>query len=259
MRMFFIWLLTLATAVFSQAQALACGAETACNVGSRSYHVQTPQHWDGAQKLPVLLHLHGWGRQGRNVMRNTRITGPADRHGLLLIAPDGIRKSWGFNGDGVRDTEFLQRVIRDAARRWPIDLGRIYVSGFSYGGAMAWRLACNLGDQFAGYLPIAGGLWRQSDVECAGPVRLAHVHGLDDTVYGLPVSAWDDTEDGVLLWRRMNGTPGAPDRRFDHARYDCRVWGADQELTLCTHPGGHFIPKDWLDWALARMLSVQTE
>ncbi|MEM9045133.1 MAG: polyhydroxybutyrate depolymerase [Pseudomonadota bacterium] len=207
-------------------------------------------------KLPVLVHFHGWGRQGKNVLNNKRITGPAAKNEMLLVAPDGINKSWSFWGGSDRDVVFLDRVIEDVAMRFAIDRNRIFVSGFSYGGAMAWQVACLRGDKYAGYLPIAGGLWRQSDVDCTGPVRLAHVHGLDDNVYGLPIGPLDQIEDGVLLWRRMNGVIDQIPKRFEHARYDCLSWSSD--LTLCTHEGGHFIPKDWLGWMLPRMLRAQS-
>lgn len=246
-----IFRLMLLLLIVTAAPAHACGGEGACQVGERSYRAKAPAVWDGVSPLPVLLHFHGWGRQGVNVLRNTRIAEPAARNGLLLIAPDGLGKSWSFWGENSRDVDFVDRVLADAARRWPIDRARVYVSGFSYGGAMAWRLACQRGDAFAGYLPIAGGLWRQSDVDCAGPVRLAHVHGLDDTVYGLPIGPFDEIEDGVLLWRRMNQVAEPPEIKA-HARYTCRIWAAD--LTLCTHDGGHFIPKDWLGWMLPRMM-----
>ncbi|MEM7506924.1 MAG: polyhydroxybutyrate depolymerase [Pseudomonadota bacterium] len=238
-------------AIVVGAPAHACGGESACLVGDRSYRAETPQAWDGDSALPVLLHFHGWGRQGINVLRNKRVSGPASENGMLLIAPDGLGKSWSFWGENSRDVDFVDRVLADAARRWPIDRSRVYISGFSYGGAMAWRLACQRGNAFAGYLPIAGGLWRQSDVDCAGPVRLAHVHGLNDNIYGLPIGPFDEVEDGVLLWRRMNNVQEPPEV-FDHDRYTCRSWEA--ALTLCTHEGGHFIPKDWLGWMLPRMM-----
>ena len=237
--------------------ALSCGGEGACEIGSRSYRALPPPVWDGASPLPVLLHFHGWGRQGRNVVRNKRITEAAAQNGLLLLAPDGIGKSWSFwNPEATRDVDFIDAVLDDAARHWPIDRRRIYVSGFSYGGAMAWRVACARGDAFAGYLPIAGGLWRQSDARCQGPVRLAHVHGLNDTVYGLPIGPEEPIEDGVRLWRRMNGADGRPDT-YSHARYSCLDWPPD--LTLCTHDGGHFIPKDWLSFMLPRIMAVGAE
>lgn len=233
----------------------ACGGPATCDVGDRSYRALVPGGWDGVSDLPVLVHFHGWGRQGRNVLTNERITKAAAENGLLLIAPDGLGKSWSFWGGDTRDADFVDQVLADAAKRWPIARERVFVSGFSYGGAMAWRLACLRGDAFAGYLPIAGGLRRQAETECKGPVNLAHVHGLKDNVFGLPIGPFDAVEEGVLLWRRTNQV-AEPPKRFDHVRYDCRSWGVD--LTLCTHEGGHFIPKDWLGWMLPRMMARST-
>jgi polyhydroxybutyrate depolymerase len=255
MLIYLVLLTTVFVSLFWPQANVACGKQAPCEIDGRSYNALPPPGWDGASPLPVLLHFHGWGRQGKNVIRNARITDATAQNGMLLLAPNGLYKSWDFSNSDSRDAGFIEQVLVDAAKHWRIDRARVYVSGFSYGGAMAWRIACIRGDEFAGYLPIAGGLWRQSDVSCKSPVRLAHVHGLDDNVYGLPIGPLDDVEEGVLLWRRMNGASDKPQQRFNHARYDCRQWGGAESLTLCTHKGGHFIPKYWLSWALPRMMS----
>lgn len=227
-------------------------------MGARSYHAQPPAGWDGASPLPVLLHFHGWGRQGQNVVRNARIADAVSEAGMLLLAPNGIGKSWDFWDGESRDVPFVEEVLADAAARWPIDRGKVVVSGFSYGAAMAWRLACAEGSAFAAYLPIAGTLWRQESLDCTGgPVRLVQVHGLKDTVMDMPTGPDADHGNAVALWRRVNGTGPDPSRRYDHARYSCRDWeGGAAPVTLCTHPGGHWIPKDWLAWALPRVLTA---
>lgn len=252
---FCVLLAALTSLTFVPADSAECGGEVECEVGDRGYHALPPPNWDGVEPLPVLLHFHGWRRHGTTVIRNRRISEPAGRNGLLVLAPNGLRGSWDFWGDESQDADFVDAVLADAAQRWPIDPKRVFISGFSYGGAMAWRLACLRGSDFAGYLPIAGGLRRQGDITCSGPARLAHVHGLKDTVYGLPIGYGDPVEDGVELWRRTNRTQAEPQQRFDHARYDCRIWEGQQPVTLCTHEGGHFIPKDWLDWILPQMLA----
>ncbi|MEM6548762.1 MAG: polyhydroxybutyrate depolymerase [Pseudomonadota bacterium] len=236
---------------------LACGGAEACPIGERSYHAQPPEGWDRASPLPVLIHFHGWGRQSHGVMNNQRVAGPASENGLLLIAPNGLGKSWDFWDGESRDTGFTVEVLADAARRWPIDMGRVYVSGFSYGGAMAWRLACERGAAFAAaYLPISGALWRQNREACSGgPARVLHVHGLADTVFGLPYDPGIGPADGVSLWRRVNRTGDVPEARYAAGRFDCRDWQGAALLTLCTHEKGHFIPADWLDWALKRVLA----
>jgi polyhydroxybutyrate depolymerase len=235
--------------------ALACGGADPCEVDGRTYRAQAPEGWDGQSPLPVLLHFHGWGRQGVNVIRNDRVAGAASSNGMLLLAPDGLGKSWSFWRSGEdRDVAFSDAVLADAARRWPIDPAGIYISGFSYGAAMAARVACARGDRYAGYLLIAGTLWDQTDADCApGPLRLWQVHGLRDTVMDLPIQGGDPAY-AVALWRRANGPDAA--REETTGIFTCRHWSAARgETRLCLHRFGHMIPKDWLSYALPQILA----
>ena len=225
---------------FDAGPASACGPTSLCQVGELSYNVRVPEGWDGATPLPVLLHFHGWGRQGKNVTGNGRITKTGCENSMLLLAPNGLGKSWQFWGEQSEDADFAYKVVADAAKCWPIDRARVYVSGFSYGGSMVWRLACLRGDSYAGYMAISGGLRRQSAMHCMGPVQLAHVHGLDDGVYSLPVGPFEPAESSMKVWRRTNGAAEAPNRRYSWSRYDCRNWDGTHPLTLCTHPRGHY-------------------
>lgn len=235
--------------------ALACGGPDRCALGDRWYHAQTPPGWNGAAPLPVLLHFHGWGRRSDGVLRNRRVADAAAAEGALLIAPQGLGRSWSFWRAGSADSDFALAVIEDAARRWPVDRARIVVSGFSYGGAMAWRLACDKGPVARAFLPIAGSLWRDED--CVAPVRLSHVHGLKDTVMDYPFGPDGAEEGAVSLWIRRNRCAPAPDERFGEGVFDCRRWTScgGPEVELCTHRFGHMIPKDWLTYALPRALT----
>ena len=138
--------------------APACGGAEVCSIEGREYHAAPPPNWDGVTPLPVLLHFHGWGRRSSGVLKNQRVANAAADAGALLIAPQGQGKSWRFWRGPSDDSDFALDVLADAAKRWPIDRARVIVSGFSYGGAMAWRMACDKGDVVKAYLPIAGSL-----------------------------------------------------------------------------------------------------
>ena len=72
------------------APADSCAAGNApCKLGDRSYHLRVPDGWDGETPLPVLLHFHGWGRQGDVSVRHRHVGAAADMAGVLLIAPNG--------------------------------------------------------------------------------------------------------------------------------------------------------------------------
>lgn len=121
------------------AMAAPCQVAVPCPLGARSYHVKEPDGWDGVTPLPVLLHFHGWSRTGAVPVQHGRISGATRRRGVLLLAPNGYGRSWDFWASDTGDVAFAAAVIEDAAKRYPIDRSRIYVSGYSYGSAMAWR------------------------------------------------------------------------------------------------------------------------
>ena len=235
--------------------ASSCGGADACALGEREYHAAPPPDWDGASPLPVLLHFHGWGRRSGGVLKNKRVAAAAHDAGALLVAPQGLGRSWSFWSEDSPDSDFALAVLEDVAKRWPVDEARIFISGFSYGGAMAWRLACDKGAVAAAFLPIAGTLWREDD--CLEPVRMAHVHGLKDTVMDYPFGE-DGSEDGaVSLWLEENRCGAEPDETERVGVFTCRRWTAcgGPPVELCTHPYGHMIPKSWLAYALPRALS----
>lgn len=238
--------------------AAACGGEDShCRVGKRWYHATPPPNWDGVSKLPVLIHFHGWGRKSDGVLRNNRIAKAAAEAGALLVAPQGQGRTWSFWRSASVDSDFTVSVLEDAANKWPIDRDRIVVSGYSYGGAMAWRLACDKGAIVNAYLPISGSLWFASEETCAEPVRIIHLHGLSDTVMDYPYGPNGDETAAVSLWRTQNQCQEEPDRDWKQLSFRCREWTgcSGPPVTLCTHPGGHFIPGSWLGSVLSDALT----
>ena len=151
-QMFRLILVALAWSMLSTSLAYACEGRAPCQLGDRSYHLRLPDQWDGTSPLPVLLHFHGWGRQGSLIVQHQRIAikGVADH--VLLLAPNGLHGSWAFRTNRSRDTAFAVDVIEDAARRYPIDRSQVFVSGYSWGANMAWRFACEEGDLIAGLI-----------------------------------------------------------------------------------------------------------
>ena len=238
-----------------------CVDATPCQLDGRSYHVKLPDDWDGVSPMPVMLHFHGWARQGTLIVKHRRISGATRTRGVLLLAPNGLNKSWDFWQPGSRDTDFAAAIIEDAAKRYPIDRSRIFVSGYSWGSNMAWRYACENGTDIRALLAVSGTLDQDEDCETA-PLEVRHVHGLTDNVLDFPFGPDGDTTYAVSLWRNMlgcgevTGTSSYSTTERDH--FDRTVWDdcTAGSVTLDVHPRGHFIPRGWFAKQLDELLGL---
>ncbi|WP_417726515.1 alpha/beta hydrolase family esterase [Roseovarius sp.] len=249
-------------AMADETQIAPCHAEMPCILGERSYHILEPDDWDGKTPLAVLLHFHGWKRQGTTVVKHGRVAGATRRRGVLLLAPNGRGRSWDFWTSDTDDVAFAAAVIEEAASRYPIDRNRLYVSGYSYGAAMAWRYACENGNGVAALLAISGTL-SQSERCSQAPHDIRHVHGTSDTVMDFPFGPDGDTTWPVKLWRdRLScHEPGRP--RGDWSATEPLVFHRTTwedctkgKVTLDVHARGHFIPRGWIARQLDDLLAI---
>jgi polyhydroxybutyrate depolymerase len=239
-----------------------CHGQTACDLDGRSYNVKEPDGWDGVTPLPVLLHFHGWARTGALPVNHGRISGATRRRGVLLLAPTGINKTWNFRRDGSEDVAFANAVIADAASRYPIDRDQIFVSGYSYGGLMAWRYACESGDSVKAVMSISATLATSGHCD-QQPREFREVYGLKDNVLDFPYGPDGDTTFPVIFWRAQYGCPEIAtqtnytitgNRDFVRSVWDC----AGNTVTLDIHPGGHLIPRGWIGRQLDDLLDRAT-
>lgn len=150
--------------------------------------------------LPVVVLLHGSGGSGAWALRETRWPDQADAAGILLLAPDATRPDpsqparfytnpavWN-DGSGfppadrvaqVDDVGFIAALLDELPKRWQIDPHRIYVTGFSNGAGMTFRLGRELSHRIAAIAPVAGHL-PPGDAKPARPVPTLYLTGLLD-------------------------------------------------------------------------------
>lgn len=234
-----------------------CGRFSACTVDGGEYRVHVPDGWDGTKPLPALLYFHGWQGSADGVILNEGVTQAADELGVLLVVPNGQGKTWSFPGSPSHyrdETAFVSRMLDDVMARYPVQPDRTVATGFSMGASMAWFVACDLGDRFAGFVPVAGAYWNPIPTDCAAPVpNLIQIHGTSDTVVPMEgraireVYRQSDVDASLKTWRDRAGCEPAPEP-LEMGELVCERWRGcgDRLLELCTHPGGHMIKPGWV-------------
>lgn len=242
-----------------RAQSSDCTGNSICELGDRGYHVLPPDGWDGESTLPVMLYFHGWGRQGPVPLNHKHVGEATRKTGVLLVAPNGLGKSWDFWRPGSRDTVFAKQVLDDVEKRFPIDRKNLMVAGYSWGSSMAWRFACEAGNEVGVLLGISGTFYDQTETCETGPVEVRHVHGLKDTVMDFPYGPNGEETGPVRLWQRINGcNPDVADpsnwkTSQNFKRYEWNNCKSGKSITLDVHGGGHWIAKGWLEQQLKEL------
>ncbi|MCW2607140.1 MAG: putative lipoprotein [Frankiales bacterium] len=159
---------------------------------------------------PVMVVLHGLDTGPADAASSTGFNDLADRDRALVAYPEGVRDS--FNAGlccgaaarlGVDDVGFLTRVVEDLRRR---GAGRISVVGFSNGGMMAYRFAC----ERPGLVDTVGVLSGTLEIpRCDGRITVLHLHGDRDTAVPLE-GAVHSTRLDAFLRRVSTIQPASP-------------------------------------------------
>ncbi|WP_157230757.1 alpha/beta hydrolase family esterase [Kiloniella laminariae] len=259
-----VFVLGLLVATASQAGETANARVFSGRVAGGAYLVAAPKNIPENKALPILFYYHGYGQSARNIINDKNLRDLASRKGVLLVVPDGLDQSWsnvGAPSEKRDEIAFTQEILRDVRSSWRVDDKRIWASGFSQGGSMAWDVACYMGEEFTAFFPVAGSFWRPHPPSCQTAVNLRHIHGLADTVVPMKGrqigSRWyqGDVREGIGIWQEANGCNDEVVEQMAED-LDCRIWSgckSGKTLELCLHQGGHSFKTEWLaqgiEWA----------
>ena len=230
------------------APALACGPDSDCVVGDRTYRISLPE----GEVTGALVFAHGYRGKAAGEMRNKGLVQVAHDRSLALIALQSADEDWDLphaprRGDASSDAEmaYVDAVIADAEDRFGIEPSRLIASGFSAGGMMTWELICRRSAAFVGFVPYSGTFWSPIPETCEGPpANIVHVHGTEDPVVPMDGRPIADTRQGAVpealaMYAGFGGyEPAGTERRGD---LDCKLSLNPDEalLALCVFPGKH--------------------
>lgn len=121
---------------------------------ARAYYLFVPDKLNKDQPVPLLLLLHGSGRNGFSLVEKWKDLAKKER--IILVGPDAINpQTWSTPVDGP---DFLHDLVTDLESKYPIDPRRVYLFGHSAGACYALYMALSESEYFAATAIHAGAL-----------------------------------------------------------------------------------------------------
>jgi poly(3-hydroxybutyrate) depolymerase len=122
----------------------------------RTYYSYVPSSLKPDEPAPLLLLLHGSGRDGQELVKPWKDL--AEREGIILVGPDAFNsKNWDSSAD-ADSPDFMLAVITDIMSKTLVDPERLYVFGHSAGAKYGLMLGLFESKYFAAVAVHAGSL-----------------------------------------------------------------------------------------------------
>ena len=229
-----LWRLAVAVSLGMVVTPATAHTLASVDAGRGPVTVMVPNGYTSDRAVPLVLSLHGYGGGGDAYVRYWTRNGQVDKQGFIVVAPSGKsdtkgRALWNAtdaccdkDDQNVDDSGYLRRLIEVVEAAYTIDPKSIHITGYSNGGFMAHRMACEHADKLASISSVAGAGPSDAD-RCApaAPINVLQVHGLEDRVIqyeggelrnraGATRAAYPGAVATVAAWAERNGAQIPP-------------------------------------------------
>jgi polyhydroxybutyrate depolymerase len=193
----------------------------------RHYFLHIPPHAAGDAPMPLIVALHGVGQTPAEFADFTGFDKVGDRYKVAVIYPEGRsyskEGSLGWNagfccvGRVARETDdvgFVMAALDDAIAKAKLDRSRVFVTGFSNGAMLAYRIAAEHADRIAAIGISSGAIGGDMGAgtpyyqipKPSRPVSVAIVHSLTDPYMIYHGGSSKTLEDEMHLRRRVTSS-----------------------------------------------------
>ena len=161
----------------------------------RTYRLYVPKSYDYQKPTPVLFAFHGLGGNAKYFIDSLQLSLFSHDLNFILVAPNGFgtevgsQNSWNAGNccspatnSEIDDVGFVKAILLSLKQNYNLDQTRIWSLGFSNGGMLSYRLACELADKFTA-IGVGGGALVVNKCLPGNSVSIIHLHGnLDQTI-----------------------------------------------------------------------------
>ena len=232
---------------------------------NRSYQIYVPATYSVTEPIPLVFNLHGGASTATGYLNSIGDMRPiADTANFIIIYPQATTDSsgnptWHLGGENskstsVDDVGFVSHIIDEVSSIYSVDLERVYVTGFSNGGYLAYEIACLLSNRIAGIGSVAGHMFIDTYNYCdpSHPTPVINIHGTEDFYDGI-AGYYLDQNLSNRYWTEYNNTDTDPVITFientntqDGSTVELHSWlNGDNGISVVHYKvmgGGHSYP-----------------
>ncbi|GAA6131479.1 alpha/beta hydrolase family esterase [Halopseudomonas sabulinigri] len=157
------------------------------NGQQREFILYAPPSYNGNAQVPLLLDFHALLTSAEYQRDNSGTREVAQDEGFLVAYPQGIDNAWNLGpccteSRTVDDVAFARAMVADVVARSCVDQKRVYATGYSNGGGMAYKLACSAADLVAAVAPAAFDMIEEMNCAPSRPISVFAYRGRLDPI-----------------------------------------------------------------------------
>lgn len=231
----------------------------------RTYLIKLPANYYDANNFGLIIALHGGGGSGAQFEKTSLLTAKANLDNFVVVYPDGVvnpgalsLRTWnageccGYAAQSnINDVGFITQLIDKLVANYKINAKKVYATGHSNGGMLAYRLAAEKSNKIAAIGVSACTMVLNQPLTPLRAVPILHVHSvLDKNVplaggYGIGLSNtnYPPVLNGLLSWVSLNNCNDTQKIVVDNPSYTFANWATCNNNTsiqfYLTKDGGH--------------------
>jgi polyhydroxybutyrate depolymerase len=167
----------------------------------RQYLQYVPSVYDESESVPLVIALHGLG-DNMNDFSGVGFQFVADTANFIVVYPEALEfiapiigsmgNAWNsgagtfgiYPNETIDDVGFINAIMDSVGAHYNIDQSKIFLTGFSMGGFMSNRLACQLTGRVAAVASVAGTVGDGYTCTPSETIPMCHFHGTSDSNVG---------------------------------------------------------------------------
>jgi poly(3-hydroxybutyrate) depolymerase len=164
---------------------------------TRAYYLFVPDKLNAATPAPLIVLLHGSGRNGLSLVEKWKDL--AKKEKIILVGPDAINSNvWRMSVDGP---DFIHELVEGLKAKYPINARRVYLFGHSAGAGQSLHLSLMESEYFAAAAIHAGALQESS------------YHLIEEAKRKIPIAMFIGTNDSLVPLSIVRATRDALNAR----------------------------------------------